>query len=193
MLEVSCYLLWGPALESVTASVSSTGDISILGNEQVVIRAVVDPLSDDTVDVAKKLALLNRTGEPVSTDKDPKGRFVLVIEEPHNDSFTNADLRLEFSGIPDDIELELDAWVATKKDFDDEDIDVAAIPANEIPLTRTIVRNSSGAVTVSTTGTGIDVGNDGNFDDGEGDTDYSSHDAIDFTRRDRCPGHRQGG
>ena len=36
-------------------------------------------------------------------------------------SFMGAQINLEFSGIPDDVEVTLDAWVATAEDLEDED------------------------------------------------------------------------
>ena len=81
------------------------------------IDSVVDPLTDDSVDVAEKVTLIRHTGKPMGGSE-----FHLVITEPHVDSFAGAQLELSFSGIPEDIELvELDAWLTTKKDFDNDD------------------------------------------------------------------------
>ena len=48
---------------------------------------------------------------------------MLVVAEPHNDSFNGANLRLEFSGIPDDVEIDLDAWLTTKSNYEKDDDD----------------------------------------------------------------------
>ena len=83
----------------------------------------MSPLNDDTVEVAKKLELIRHTGEPESGEKAPKGKFMLVVAEPHNDSFDGAKLRLEFDGIPDDVSLTLDAWVTPKSNYEKDDDD----------------------------------------------------------------------
>ena len=120
--------LVGSGAESITASVSTTGDVRLLNEgTAVVISSVVSPLNDDTVEVGKKLELIRHTGEPGSGDKAPKGKFVLVVAEPHNDSFTGAKLRLVFSGIPDDVEIELDAWLTKKSNYEKD-------PAEQSPM-----------------------------------------------------------
>ena len=104
------------------ATVSSTGGVRLPGgsNQVSVINAIVDELTDDGVDVANTLVLTRHTG-----DEDPEDDtlFHLVIEENTVDSFAGAELNLEFSGIPDGVSLTLDAWVATKKKFDDKMVD----------------------------------------------------------------------
>ena len=79
--------LVGAGPGAITASVSNSGDVRLLNDETVVIRSVVDPLSDATVDVAKSLVLVRHTGEPPENDKAPAGKFMMVIEEAHADSF----------------------------------------------------------------------------------------------------------
>ena len=81
----------------------------------------MDPLSDETVDVAKKLELIRHTGSASANQKDPSGKFRLVVEEAHVDSFDGAELNLAFSGIPEDVEIELDAWLTTKAIFEEDD------------------------------------------------------------------------
>ena len=101
------------------ATVTTTGDVRLPGggnNRVTVIDSVVDPLTDDNVEVGQKLTLTRHTGEP----SDAKITvFHLVITEAHVDSFDGGELKLKFSGIPDDIEIvNLDAWVTPKKNFD---------------------------------------------------------------------------
>ena len=145
--------LVGSGADDVTASVTGTGLISILGNEEVVIRSVVDPLSDDTVNVTKLLELVRHTGAPPSDEKAPEKKFRLVIEEPHNDSFDGAKLRLEFAGIPEDVELTLDAWLTTRSNYKKTTPSPALdAPQNEIGL-RSTVRSNTGVVIVTPMGT----------------------------------------
>ena len=120
--------LVGSGAESITASISTSGDVRLLNEgTAVVISSVVSPLNDDTVEVDKKLELIRHTGEPGSDDKAPKGKFVLVVAEPHNDSFNGANLRLVFSGIPDDVEIDLDAWLTKKSNYEKD-------PAEQSPM-----------------------------------------------------------
>ena len=131
--------LVGSGATSIEATVSVTGDVRLggnSGNRVTVIDSVVDPLDDAAVKVGQTLKLIRHSGEPLD---DAKTQFHLVITEPHNDSFDDANLRLSFSGIPEDVELvELDAWVTSKKNFDrpkdHDDKVVTDAPKNQIPI-----------------------------------------------------------
>ena len=118
---------WGSGLNSVDASVTSTGKLRLLGgaNTVTVINSIVDELTDEGADVAKKLTLVRHTGEldEDSASKAPEKQFKLVINENTARSFDTAQLKLEFSGIPDDIEVEIDAWVTTQAFLTDDDDD----------------------------------------------------------------------
>ena len=88
-----------------------------------VIAAVVDPLTDDNVNVGETLELIRHTGKPSGGTE-----FHLVITEAHKDSFDGGQLDLKFSGLPEDVTVtDLDAWVTTKKDFDDADTKTALV------------------------------------------------------------------
>ena len=105
---------------SASASVSTDGDVLLLAGsvtDVVVIRSIVDALTDDGVDVHQKVTLLRHNGEA----KDKKSQFVLVLSEATTDAFRGGtELELEFSGIPDDedVSITLDAWVAEEDDFE---------------------------------------------------------------------------
>ena len=115
--------LVGSGATSVVATVSGSGDVRTGNATQTVISAVVDPLTDDSVDVGQKVTLIRHTGKVA---KDGKTEFKLVITEPHVDSFEDAQLELEFSGIPEDVKVEqLDAWATTKRDFDNSETETA--------------------------------------------------------------------
>ena len=124
-IDVSGVLLSlvGSGQERIVATVTSTGGVRLPSGSNMVsvINAVVDELTDDGVDVPNVLVLTRHTG-----DEDPEGdtQFHLVIEENTVDSFAGAEIDLEFSGIPDGVTLTLDAWVATKDTYDDEDVDL---------------------------------------------------------------------
>ena len=123
--------LVGSGASSVVASVTTTGALGVPGgtaNRVTVIENVVDPLEDDNVVVGQKVTLTRHTGEPSDA------QFHLVITEPHVDSFTGAQLELKFSGIPEGVNVvDLDAWVTTKSDFDNEDSDTDVL-TNQIPV-----------------------------------------------------------
>ena len=89
----------GSGLDSIPATVTSTGDIRLLGgaNTVTVMNSIVDELDDDGVDVATTLTLIRHTGEPDGDDT----KFKLLIEENTVRSFDGAQINLEFSGIPD--------------------------------------------------------------------------------------------
>ena len=93
--------LVGSGRDNITATVTSTGDIRLLGgaNTVTVINSIVDELDDDGVDVATKLTLIRHTGGP--RPEKARTKFKLLIEENTVRSFDGAQINLEFSGIPD--------------------------------------------------------------------------------------------
>jgi hypothetical protein len=111
--------LAGSGQSSIDATVSTTGHIRGVGTVSVtVISAVVDELTDDGV-TAKALEVTRHTGVPVG---GASAQFHLVIEENTNDSFEDAEINLEFSGIPEDVTVTLDAWVATLEEYEDMEV-----------------------------------------------------------------------
>ena len=110
--------LVGSGRDNITASVTGTGDVRLLGgaNTVTVMNSIVDELTDDGVDVATTLTLVRHSGDP---DGDAK-QFKLLIMENTVRSFTGAQINLEFSGIPDDVEITIDAWAATAEDLETE-------------------------------------------------------------------------
>ena len=108
--------LVGSGLSSLEVSVNVSGDVRLGAKIATVIDAIVDPLTDEDVDVAEKVTVVRHTGEIASGSED---RFHLVITEPHNDSFDGSQLEVTFSGLPEDVNVvDVDAWVTTKKNFD---------------------------------------------------------------------------
>jgi hypothetical protein len=110
--------LAGSGLSEVSASISVSGDFRLERSQVTVINTVVDELDDEDVttvfevgdkDVDHKLTLLRHTGE-VASGKAAK--FVLKITENTVDSFDEAELILNFSGIPEGFSIKLDAWVS---------------------------------------------------------------------------------
>jgi hypothetical protein len=110
--------LAGSGLSEVSASISVSGDFRLERSQVTVINTVVDELDDEDVttvfevgdkDVDHKLTLLRHTGE-VASGKAAK--FVLKITENTVDSFDEAELILNFSGIPEGFSIALDAWVS---------------------------------------------------------------------------------
>ena len=99
--------LVGSGRDNITASVTGTGDVRLLGgaNTLTVINSVVDELDDDGVDVATKLTLIRHTGDPAKTVT----KFKLLIEENTVRSFDGTQINLEFSGIPAGVEVTIDA------------------------------------------------------------------------------------
>ena len=129
--------LVGSGASSVTVTVRGTGDVRIPGGTATatVIAAVVDPLTDDNVKVGETLELIRHTGKP-----DGGVEFHLVITEAHKDSFDGGQLDLKFSGMPEDVTVtDLDAWVTTKKDFDDPDTETA-VPTKQVPVNTAMSR-----------------------------------------------------
>jgi hypothetical protein len=128
--------LVGSGLSSLEVSVNVSGDVRLGDKTATVIDAIVDPLTDEDIDVAQKVTVVRHTGEIASTGKD---RFHLVITEPHNDSFDGSQLELTFSGLPEDVNVvDVDAWVTTKKNFDrDKDDPMRVAPnsaVNQVPV-----------------------------------------------------------
>ena len=151
--------LVGSGATSITASISNTGDVYLLNDEALVIRTVVNPLTDDTVKVSKKLILIRHTGDPGKTDKAPLGKFVLVIEEAHDDSFEGAELELEFEGIPEDVTITLDGWLTTKKNYEKDMPDPAVLASQNaiMGISPTTVDADDDEATVTLVGTAVDL------------------------------------
>ena len=151
--------LVGSGASSIMASVTATGAMRLPGgvaNRVTVIENVVDPLEDENVKVGQKVTLIRHEGEP---KEDDPSVFHLVITEPHVDSFDGAQLELKFSGIPDDVNIEdLDAWVTTKKDFDNSMTDTDVL-GNQIPVGAPNMRvedvDEDGEATVYLVSTGL--------------------------------------
>ena len=117
MIEVKGVLLSlvGSGAESITATITNTGDVRLVSNETQVIRSVVDPLSDDEISVSP-ITVIRHDGSIDENKTDDY--FHLVITEAHLDSFTGARLELEFSGIPEGVTVNLDSWLTGKANFD---------------------------------------------------------------------------
>ena len=117
--------LVGSGLNSVAATVTTTGKLRLLGgaNTVTVINSVVDELTDEGIDVAKGLTLVRHTGvlDDDSKSKAPANKFKLLIMENTVRAFDNAQINLDFSGIPDDVEVTIDAWVAKASDLEEDD------------------------------------------------------------------------
>ena len=148
--------LVGSGQDSITATVTNTGDVRLLSNETQVIRSVVDPLSDDEVSVSP-ITVIRHSGSIADNKTDDY--FNLVIAEAHLDSFTGARLELEFSGIPEGVEVKLDSWLTGKANFDKKSTDTTrtppTAPENETSLDTTVVDSEEGEVTVALMGTAI--------------------------------------
>ena len=126
--------LVGSGAASIEVTVSVSGDVRLgggSGNTATVITAVVDPLTDDAVDVDEDVTITRHTGEI-----DGGSRFKLVITEPHNDSFDGSQLELTFSGLPEDVNVtDVDAWVTTTRIFNDDDpTTMPAAAENQVPV-----------------------------------------------------------
>ena len=109
--------LVGSGLDNITASVTATGDVRLLGgaNTVTVMNSIVDELDDDGIDVAETLTLIRHTGDP-----EDETKFKLLIMENTVRSFMGGQINLEFSGIPDDVEVTIDAWAATAENLETE-------------------------------------------------------------------------
>ena len=79
------------------------------------MNSVVDELTDGGIEVVDTLTLIRHTGIP-----DDATKFKLFIMENTVRSFDNAEINLEFSGIPDDISVTIDAWVAQASQLETE-------------------------------------------------------------------------
>ena len=106
--------LAGSGQTGIVATVSSTGGIRLpSGSNQVsVINSIVDELVNDGVTV-ETLTLIRHTGSPEDGEY-----FKLFIEENAVDSFADAALDLDFSGLGTGMTVTLDAWVTTKDELD---------------------------------------------------------------------------
>ncbi len=112
----------GSGLDGVSASVSATGDLRFAGgaNDVSVVRSVVDELMDTGVKSTMLLTVIRHTGIPkdnpatpmMKNDGTADSQFMLVITENAVDSFEDAEINLEFGGIPPGATITLDAWVA---------------------------------------------------------------------------------
>ena len=134
--------LVGSGRDNITASVTGTGDVRLLGgaNTVTVMNSIVDELTDAGVDVDTTLTLIRHTGDPEKATK-----FKLLIKENTVRSFTGAQINLEFSGIPDGVAVTIDAWAATAEDLEGEDfmVDTAAPTATDT-MNAQLAINSAG-------------------------------------------------
>jgi hypothetical protein len=130
--------LVGSGLDNITASVTATGDVRLLGgaNTVVVMNSIVDELTDDGIDVGKKLTLIRHTGvlDADSKSDDPANKFKLLIMENTVRAFDDAQINLAFSGIPDDVEVTIDAWVAKASDLEEDDFVVDQTLNQVVPV-----------------------------------------------------------
>ena len=146
--------LVGSGAESITATVTNTGDVRLLNNETQVIRSVVNPLSDDEISVSA-ITVIRHDG---SIDENKTDDFFhLVIEEAHLDSFAGARLELEFSGIPDGVTVTLDSWLTSKANNDKKSTDPTRTSPtagqNQTEISPITVDSEEGEVTVTLMGT----------------------------------------
>jgi hypothetical protein len=130
--------LVGSGLDNITASVTATGDVRLLGgaNTVTVMNSIVDELTDDGIDVGKKLTLIRHTGvlDADSKSDDPANKFKLLIMENTVRAFDDAQINLAFSGIPDDVEVTIDAWVAKASDLEEDDFVVDQTLNQVVPV-----------------------------------------------------------
>ena len=145
--------LVGTGQDSITATVTNTGDVRLLNNETQVIRSVVNPLSDDEVSVSP-ITVIRHDGS-IETNKT-SDFFHLVITEAHLDSFEGARLELEFSGIPEGVKVNLDSWLTDKANYDlaedDKDRTAPTADQNEAATTPSSVDSEEDEVTVALIG-----------------------------------------
>ena len=141
--------LAGSGQDSITASISATGDVRLPGgsNQLTVISKVVDELVDDGVS-AETLTLIRHTGDPEGDSE----YFKLLIEENAVDSFKDAALDLDFSGIQTGMTLELDAWVSTKEDLEDLKPTQFVLVANDDGLPAEVDESEDNVLTNSAVG-----------------------------------------
>ena len=123
--------LVGSGRTTIEAAVTTTGKVRLLGgaNSVTIMNSVVDELTDEGIDVAKGLTLVRHTGvlDDDSKSKAPANKFKLLIMENTVRAFDNAQINLDFSGIPDDVEVTIDAWVAKASDLEEDDFVVDQI------------------------------------------------------------------
>ena len=138
--------LAGSGHDSLNANITVSGGVRLLAGsvlEVPVIQSIGDELTDDGVDVDDKVTLIRHTGKP---EKDAPTMFKLVLEENTVSSFNGTEIDLEFFGIPDDedVSIKVDAWVASKDDFDAGDVDVTAYDATDNPQNNQVSINTPG-------------------------------------------------
>ncbi len=111
---------------SMEASIGASGDFRLTSgsNRVAIVNSVVDELTDRglTTDLNTRVrgnegvvTLRRHNGQPMldtGIELNRTRAFVLRIDENAVDSFENADLELEFTGIPEGATLTLDAWVS---------------------------------------------------------------------------------
>ena len=147
--------LVGSGRDDITASVIGTEDVRLLGgaNTVTVMNSIVDELDDDGVDVATTLTLVRHTGDPEEAEK-----FKLLIEENTVRSFDGAQIILEFSGIPDGVEVTIDAWVATAEKLGTEGFVV------DQTLTQEVVVVSGDNILADRTNAQLSINNEGTLE-----------------------------
>ncbi len=113
-------------------------------------------MEDSSVKVVRKLTVVRHTGDPNpghKADEDGEFRFHLAVAEPEVDSFDDAQLKLDFSGIPTGATITLDAWVTASSNIG---------PGKRGPYTRSRATHGDNPDTmdVETTFDITDIGND---------------------------------
>ena len=112
--------LVGSGRDNITASVTGTGDVRLLGgaNTVTVMNSIVDELDDDGVDVDTTLTLIRHTGDP----EDSRRHEVQVVDQGEHGAFLR--WRADQSGVLRNsrgVEVTIDAWAATAEDLEEED------------------------------------------------------------------------
>ncbi len=99
----------GQGLSDVSANITSSGEVRLASgsNEVTVIDNIVDELTDRGV-TADKVTLIRHTALP-----EDEEYFKLMIAENAVDSFEDAQINLDFSGLGTGMSIVLDAWVTT--------------------------------------------------------------------------------
>ena len=121
------------------------------------MNSVVDELTDEGIDVAKGLTLVRHTGvldDDSKTDK-PANQFKLLIMENTVRAFDDAQINLDFSGIPDDVEVTIDAWVAKASDLEEDDfvVDQTLTQAVEVGGTTVVADRMNAQLSINKPGT----------------------------------------
>ena len=62
--------LVGSGQSSIEASVRGTGAVRTASGRHTVIDSVVDPLTDENVEVGQKVTLIRHTGKPMDSDRN---------------------------------------------------------------------------------------------------------------------------